>query len=337
MPYFPNSSIDEKFGPFHLWNWYQYKDKYAKDQATAAIFERYFSIYKRKYGELEGRIAVIDYEHADPLSATLPTEIARFADAVMLAYLVTIPLTSNDGFFASSSDNFTAFKHTLPNSLAISLTFGSYVRTEQAGSLDYLIFMTPQHVPDQSYGVGDHKLLRQMVQICEKNDLETERLFRSLQWVGFAFSNAPGHIYESRIVAMTTAFEILLDMPDENKPQEFSERIRALLIPNKLPLSTRTRLTKAGNPKAETDNAVGWWCREFYGLRSKVVHGDKLQQSHYKTNDVENLRIALHLFRECIEGILVRMGMLLSTEREMQFWFNPQWIDALKLPHEAFY
>lgn len=337
MPYFPNSSIDEQFGLFRLWNWYQYKDKYAKDKGALPLLNQYFSIYKKKGSELEERIAIIEYEHADPLSTELSKEIGRFANAAMFSYLVAIPLTSNDGFFASSSDNFIAFRHAFDSLLSVSLTFGSYVRTEQAGSLDYLIFMTPQHVPDQSYGVGDHRILRQMVQLCEKDDLDTERLFRSLPWVGFAFSNAPGHLYESRIVAMTTAFEILLDMPEENKTHEFSERIRALLIPNKLPLSTRTRLTKAGNTKSETDDAVGWWCREFYGLRSKIVHGDQLQPTDYKTNDAENLRIALHLFRECVEGILVKLGIMTATEREQQFWLSQQWIDALNLPHGAFY
>jgi hypothetical protein len=337
FPYFPNNRADEHLGPFHVWNWQHHKSKYIEDQAALEFLDRYFSIYKCVRNQPEDRVAIIDY--SGNLSPTeMSKEIARFADAAMFSYLSIISLTATHAVFASSSDNFVAYQQ--PYNLAaptISLEFGSYIRTQAAGSLDYLTFMTPQHVPDESLAPGDHGLLRQFAQLCDKNGLDVERLFRSLRWVSFAFSNAPGHLYPSRIVAMTTAFEILLDMPEEDKTNEFSARINALLLPNKLQKTTHTRVTKAGNKKNETDNAVGWWCREFYGLRSKIVHGDELQNTDYKTNDVENLRIALHLFRECIDGMMVKLAVLNETDRQLNFWMSQQWIDVLGIPHDAFY
>ena len=340
MPYFPDRDVDEKFGPFHVWNWIKFRDKYLSDKPSRDFLERYFSIYKKYDGRAEDRIAIIDCEGLPPSDKPeLPLEIGRFAHVAMLAHIVMMPLTSNEAHFASASDNYALFAQPFdPHSDAISLVFGSYVKTIQAaGSLEHLTFMTPQHTPDPLFGLGDHRLLRQLAPLCVKNNMDIERLFRSLPWVGFAFSNVAEHIYASRIVAMTTAFEILLDMPEEDKTNEFSSRVNALLLANKLPRSTRKRKTKSGNEKNETDNEVGWWCRKFYGIRSKIVHGDKLENEDYKTNDVENLRISLHLFRECVDGILVKLGELTEQERMEQFWLCKEWIDVLKLPHDAFY
>jgi Apea-like HEPN len=340
MPYFPDRGVDENFGPFHIWNWIKYKDTYLSDKRSRAFLERYFSIYKKYNGRAEDRITIIDCAGVTASDKNeLPLEIRRFAQAVMLAHVVMMPLASNEAYFASASDNYVAFAQPFdPGSDAISLIFGSYVKTIQAaGSLERLTFITPQHTPDPLHGLGDQRLLRQLAPLCGKNSMDIERLFRSLPWVGFAFSNVSEHLYESRIVAMATAFEILLDMPEEDKTNEFSSHINTLLLSNKLPRSTRKRKTKSGNEKSETDNEVGWWCRKFYGLRSKVVHGDKLDDEDYKTNNVENLRISLQLFRECVDGILVNLGELTQQERMEQFWICKDWIDVLKLPHDAFY
>src|SRR6478752_6627653 len=95
IPYFPNNHIDETFGSFHLWNWYQYKDKYIEDKATHNFLDRYFAIYKRVRDKAEDRIAIIN--HTGTRSSTeLPREIGRFADAAMFSYIVTISLNSTD-------------------------------------------------------------------------------------------------------------------------------------------------------------------------------------------------------------------------------------------------
>jgi len=166
---------------------------------------------------------------------------------------------------------------------------------------------------------------------------EVERIFRALDWLRFAFTNVDEHPYEARLVSMATAFEILLDIPDEQKAEHFSKLLNALLPPNSLPVTSRlVDRGKKGKKKVE-DNQVGWWCRHLYELRSKIVHGDKVQRTDYFTNGVDDLKIALYLFVECIWGMLKRLGSVTDSDG-LSFWFRAgTWIDILQLPHSAFY
>jgi hypothetical protein len=196
--------------------------------------------------------------------------------------------------------------------------------------------MTPHYIPDPGAGVGDKKLLGDLAKLCSNKSSEAERIFRSLYWVRSAFANADDHPYEARIVSMATAFEILLDIPEREKGRYFSELLNTLLPPNKLPRSEKM-LGMGRKKKAVDDNDVGWWCRDFYDLRSRIVHGDEIPQADYFANGIEKLRIALYLFVECICGMLPKIDD--SNEFDgLLFWIRAtKWIDALKLGHEYFY
>ncbi len=257
----------------------------------------------------------------------------------MISHLATMPVDPDQGFFASTSDNFAAYHQLFdPMRATVSVEFGSYLRTQwMVGSLDRLSLVTPQHVPGQDHGISDEKLLEHLARICGRQDKDVKRLFRALEWISFAFSNAPGHLYPSRLVAMTTAFEIMLELPEREKGQEFSKRMNARLLPNRLPKTTKLMGYKKKNPKPVSDNAIGWWCRELYGLRSKIVHGEELQNSDFATNNVENLKIALYLFCECVDALLVALQVITEGERANHFWWYRQdLLTALKMDRNDF-
>src|SRR5689334_4528466 len=110
---------------------------------------------------------------------------------------------------------------------------------------------------------------------------------------------------------MCTAFETLLDFPDQGKARFFSEEVNRLLPPNRLP-----RLSRQGKPFDDTE--VGWWCRDFYDLRSRLTHGERILGADLRiANGQEHLRIALHIFEECIYGLLQEWGILTREERIM--------------------
>jgi hypothetical protein len=56
-----------------------------------------------------------------------------------------------------------------------------------------------------------------------------EYLFKVLDWVKYAFMNADGYSYESRLVMMATAFEVFFHLPRENKTRLLAERLESLL------------------------------------------------------------------------------------------------------------
>jgi hypothetical protein len=341
MPYFPNRIVNETYGAFTIWNWDNHKADYVSDLRMRDYLDKYFSIYKKPNGETEDRIAVISTTQEGALPEKLDgikQRVGRFAESAMLAHLVTLPADSTGGLFATSSDNFVVlFQPFDIASEAVAIQSGSYVKTQwTAGNFAGLHFATPQYIPNPGVGVGDETLLIHLAGLCSNNSNEVERIFRSLYWVRSAFTNTDGHPYEARIVAMATAFEILLDVPEKEKGRHFSQSLNALLPPNKLPHSQKM-LGAARNKKTVNDNDVGWWCRDFYDLRSSIVHGDEIQNANYFTNDVEKLRIALYLFIECVWGMLRKIDNAIEFDG-LAFWIRAdKWMNPLKLEHEAFY
>jgi hypothetical protein len=338
MPYFPNVHVNKTYGHFRVWNWHKHKTEYTSDMLVLAFLERYFAVYVRSDGKPEQRITILEDLIPPSTSANgVPIGISRFSHLMMLGFLITMPVNPEDGFFACTSDNFTAYHQVFdPQRFTASVDFGSYMQTQWIGSpLEKLKLLTPQYVPDQASGVSNERFIEYLASVCDLQSLEVERLFRSLHWVQFAFSNVPGYLDASRHVAMATAFEILLDLPEKGKAREFSERVNNLISPNNLPTSTR-QLLFFGQLKPVTENVVGWWCREFYDLRSRIVHGDEIRTSDYSMNGIQHLKLALYLFCDCVQGLLVKWGIVTPYDRSFLFWFGQQWVDALKIDHNDF-
>lgn len=338
MPYFPDRTVNESYGDFTIWNWENHKANYVADPKMREYLDKYFAIYTKPNGETENRIAVISTAQEGALPEKLDgikQRVGRLAESAMLAYLATLPVDSNGGLFAASSDNFAVmFQPFDIGSETVAIQSGSYIKTLwAAGSFSRLRFVTSQHIPDPGAGLGDKTLLTHLAGLSQNLSNEVERLFRSLYSVRSAFGNADDHPYEARIVSMATAFEILLNIPDgKGKGRYFSESLNALLPPNKLPRSSRL----LGKTMVD-DNEVGWWCRDFYDLRSKIVHGNEIGSTEYLTNGVEKLRIALYLFVECVWGTLTKADKAIAFDY-LSFWIRAdRWLNALNLAREAFY
>jgi hypothetical protein len=86
------------------------------------------------------------------------------------------------------------------------------------------------------------------------------------------------------------------------------------------------------------DNEVGWWCRRFYDLRSRAVHGTGLERKDlFHASGVEHLRIALSIFEECLRGLLIQRGRMKEEERRARFFIRSAWREELGLPDDCWY
>jgi hypothetical protein len=162
------------------------------------------------------------------------------------------------------------------------------------------------------------------------------RLFRSLEWVRLAFANHEGLEPSVRIVAMATAFEVLLGFPEQDKVRHFAGTVSRYIPPNRLP--TTTLLWGHGRVSGVTENIVGWWCREFYNFRNRIVRGEEISETDFRNaSGEEHLRIALSLFEECIWGLLIELGKMLEEERARRFFSRSRWRAQLGLPDDVWY
>ncbi|HLN01376.1 MAG TPA: hypothetical protein VK335_18955 [Bryobacteraceae bacterium] len=311
LPHFPGQPIDTWYGTFHLWRWHQHKAKYIPEAAHRHYLDQLFSIYKRPNGAWEDRITILST--SDSLYPDCDDVLGRFTSACMFCHLIMLPDEAHAHWRIASSDNFLAFSWPIDFERAdLSIAFGSYFRCYYEGTAEELSVVTPQYVPMPTESPCERSLLRDLARLAASTDVECLRLFRSFDWIRLAFGNSTGFPFESRIVALATAFEILLDLPERGKGSSLSQRVNQLVPGNRMPLSQ-----KVLRPKKQPveDNELGWWCRNFYDLRSKIVHGDQLQGDWFLVNNTDQLKIGLSVFEECVIGLLVRRGDFDDSKR----------------------
>jgi len=334
MPYFPDEEINEVLGDFHVWNWRRNAQQLVADARIRAYLTRYFGLYKTVKGKPESRIAVVSPVTGDPFPADQDFfRLSRFNNALMASYLFNLPLNSN--WPLCLSDNFTGLHQPFDadtDDPTIAFNFGSYLQVKQAGSWDYLTFATPQFMPDMGQCRPVDRLLPLLVGLLGDKSAAINRLFRSLEWLRVAFLNYENVPNDVRLVAMCSAFEALLDLPEFKKAENFSNQVNGLLPANRLPtISQQIRNTTV------TDTAVGWWCREFYSLRSKLVHGEETTpQDLLHDTGAEHLKIAINIFEECVWGLLVKWSILSPDDRMMEFMWRSNWRDLLGVQMAAF-
>jgi hypothetical protein len=330
MPYFPDEHINQVVGDFRVWNWINYKEQFATDKRVQEYLTRYFGLYKTVKGNPENRIAVVSPVIGEPFPEDQDFfKLSRFFNVLMACYLFNLPDSGN--WPLCLSDNFTGLHQPFTadtDEPTIAFKFGSYFQVTQAGSWTYLTFATPQFMPDMGQCKPVDSLLLMLGNLVGDKSEAINRLFRSLEWLRLAFLNYENMPHDVRLVAMCSAFEALLDLPEFKKEKHFSLTVNGLLPALNLPTSSRQNKQN----KTVSDTAVGWWCRDFYLLRSRLVHGQETKsQDWIYTTGSENLRIAINIFEECVWGLLTKWGKISSDDRMMEFVWRSKWPDQLGL------
>lgn len=120
-----------------------------------------------------------------------------------------------------------------------------------------------------SFAIPDRSLLDALGRVLSDATPRAfrQRVRRALEWFRLAHTDTEQISPYSKVVMMTTAFEILLEVPQNNKRAEFTSRLHDLCATQETPVATR-------NGKAFS--MVSWWAWEFYNLRNKIVHGDSI-------------------------------------------------------------
>ncbi|HYK87231.1 MAG TPA: hypothetical protein VE398_00565 [Acidobacteriota bacterium] len=134
-----------------------------------------------------------------------------------------------------------------------------------------------------------------------------DRLFRSLEWFRLAHMEGAEVSDLSRIVMLATAFEILLQFPQEGKRQHFIKYAESVIASPAF--KTGVRMNPRG--KSFTYSLAGCWASDFYELRSKIVHGDAVTSTEVVYKDwITQFVVADMVFWECMVRTLFDHGCL---------------------------
>jgi hypothetical protein len=174
--------------------------------------------------------------------------------------------------------------------------------------------------PDSDLVTGFSKLFHSTFPLDVK-----ERLLRSLEWFRFAHVESDEISVLSKLVMMATAFEIILDVPAEERDKSgwIAKKVAQRCSSQKSLVEMRK--DKKGNDQSRAK--VGWWAWDFYKLRNAIVHGDAVgpERLLYQAPErdwLTQLIVADLVFWELVTRELYEAGSIGQNVRECAAEWN---------------
>jgi hypothetical protein len=309
LPYFPSDDLDLKINRLHLFNFRNHKDDYIPDDAVKQQMERICSLYvDSNLDQLkEFTIAVIDGNYAFVrITKDQGIDSEKFASALSFCSIIL-----NEDNNASSSDNYVIFHQPFQlNEKSIAYATGSYLRIDNWQPLDTTKLIKPSYIqrPILRYHF-DELLFQAFANMIDAHNDDDDYLFRVLEWFNYSYMNVEGFSYYNRVVLLATAYEIFFDLPSFGQADAFATGLETLLEVDHMGLPVIQKLNARGKQKENT--IYGWWTREFYDLRSKIVHGSKLKNEdtiNHRGSDYFSTGIKMLGF--CFNKLLENKGYL---------------------------
>lgn len=287
MAFFPYIQVKEDIGlgNFILWSFYERNDKYIGNPQVKEYLKRYFGRYFDCYNDkLLRTITILSPKGEIGIFRELTSE--EKSRVWKIAHILAFTAVSYPCIFPVNSDAFLVYLQNFTPSEDGVAIHGTYY-----SKLNLVKFMKPPYIKKGILPINslDSKLLEALGQASlVKEDKVTTRIMRSLEWYYYAHSEAESISEFSKIVMMSTAFEMLLDLP-EDKRRNFRKRISDLV-----------------------DSMLDEWAKEFYDLRSAIVHGAlmNVERLWYKSdkNNKPHLQVADRVFRVVVKKKLCEKG-----------------------------
>jgi len=261
-------------GPARFWPW---DEKKVPDPDVRQHLKRYFNCFVDHYGNPVKTITIcshgkknfelLDQDEYNELRVAI--DVLIFSIIAPQTKLAVCGNTSSAG--PPTSDRYQVFGQELrPGDPNIYVKRGSAL---SVGEMEKIHISRPWCLGGAFRIEPNQELIRAFDKVFDQSfpSIIRERIFRSLEWFRFAHTEADQVSDSSKLVMMSTAFEILLDFP-EKKKRYFTNQIEDRLKKDESVLETRIQKNKQ-----DTYTKAAWWAWDFYNLRSGIVHGDEIR------------------------------------------------------------
>ncbi len=339
---------------------------FVKDTDLAKSIESIAKQYHTSKGEEIGDITVADvsndfepYDEDDIQGLRLAKTALAFV--AVKDNPIRVPVFGSqitEGLFAY--DNFTMHSHAILPSGRMSYRCGSYVRSLSGMEISDFKFYLPPYVRVVKVKEYDAKMLKALGKVLSQQKAlpDVQRIFQSMEWINLAYSNADDFGHKTRVVLAATSLEAFLDLPRDYKKSCFTQAVNRISELEKIresddcleintnakePFSYNLPELKKGllavygqacrdNFKYESDcNEYGSWAKQFYELRSSIVHGDTVEDSALRhTNKKEHFQIAIAALTYFLRDQLFLLDayeynmdeiIVLGKRKKIEYWF----------------
>lgn len=264
---------DIKIGNTIFW---KYDPSFITETEIKAYLDKYTQCYIDKHLKPLKGVILASYKDKDNFEPTSEEEYDELNSARnILCFLCIVEQTriglvnNNSSIGPPSADIFEMYSQNFfPGSDDIAVKAGS--QTSGGWKLNKIHFQEPWATGGFFKNINNHiyVAINKLLADGKHQDL-INRLTRSLELFRLAhIENGTISVFY-KIVMMSTAFEIILDVPNiPNKSSFIADEIDKSIAQG---MKQETRPNKKG--KNETRGIAAWWGWDFYKLRNSVVHG----------------------------------------------------------------
>ncbi len=315
---------DTIVGPVTFWPW---DSSRVQDEDAKTQLERFFNIFVDHYGKVVNTITICSHGKAD-FRVMEEKEYKELQSAInVLVFSAICPqvkrgvCSNNDSIAPPNAEHYDFFgqKFKIPNDRFVAVNTRSSMNLED---IDKVHISRPWGVSGPWGATPDKELLSAFDKLFD-GDVPPEmrqRLFRSLEWFRLAHTEANNVSEASRLVMMCTAFEILLDFPEDKKSVYFAEQ-----VDKKLKKDSSVTEKRKHKTTEYTCIRAAWWAYDCYQLRNKIVHGGEFNPEDGRYKDWINYNIVADLvFWELTVKELIENDCLGERARKLVEELKPQ-------------
>ena len=260
-------------GPTVFWPYFKESEERISDLKIKEFFDRYFKLFVDHQGKQVKTITICQHGDLDfrDYSFSEQHDIRNAVDILIFSSILPkvkqAVCTDNKSIGPPSADAFELVRRSFkPNDHGVAVSAGSrtdlYFNTEKISiSMPWAmggVLWEPEDILIEGLG-------------CCFQIADREAIFRSLEWFRMAHIETGQYSRLTKVVMMATAFEILLQVGDFRKRERF-----ALYIDDNVASLDNRKEIRESDGFSYYLSLPGCWAWDFYRLRSKIVHGDKI-------------------------------------------------------------
>lgn len=196
----------------------------------------------------------------------------------------TLQRSANTGSFMATAENFSfVIQNFTVGNEHIAESAGAIVTLTAGGyTIDELTFQAPGYIITPIQFRLDESMLGALAEMKQKRPRVYDRMLLATDFLFRSYFNDPYVDINSRILLCTVAFEVLLDLPDDNQQRrKFKEAIAQYLnLPDEKTVTYWSERGRGRKAKEHETMKVKWADR-LYVLRSHTIHGNKVRPVEY--------------------------------------------------------
>lgn len=291
--YFPHinmTNIPEiNLGNVKIWNFSQKKDAYIPDTDMKEKVRKILLTHTYQGKSIIDSICIIsigdiDFRTYNEDENKLIKSIRYLLFLAFVAKNNTRINDANSGHWMATSENFdVVFQNFILNDDHVAERTGDIVTFLKGGYLlDSVHFERPGYVPTPMKFDLDDDIINGLLALKDKSISAFERIMDATEIFYESYYNSPSVSKNARVLLQVSAFEILLNFPDNDQRKYFKAVVRRLLVNKGDPKRIHYSERGVGKPKVrEVISLKEMWADSFYTLRNHIIHGQPTTENDF--------------------------------------------------------